>query len=109
MTILQVKMKNPIQKTQNRQFSKDNQIPPTQTFTVDTNAAKNPLESLKSDTGCTSRQQLPVHTDADEKHQQIRTLEDVKQDTEAQHLTKDAFEETTPTLVRVTTCVAYFF
>ena len=58
---------------------------------------KNPLESLKSDTGHTSRQHLSVRTDADEKHQQIKTLEDVKQDAEAQHLMKDTFEETTPT------------
>ena len=48
-------------------FSKDNQIPPRQTFTADTNVVKNPLESLKSDTGHTSRQHLPAH--ADEKHQ----------------------------------------
>ena len=79
------------------QFSKDNQIPPAQTFTVDTNAVKKPPESLKSDTSCTSRQHLPACTDADEKCQQIRTSEDVKQDTETQHLMKDAFEETTPT------------
>ena len=58
---------------------------------------KNPLESLKSDTGHTSRQHLSVRIDADEKHQQIKTLEDVKQDAEAQHLMKDTFEETTPT------------
>ena len=79
------------------QFSKDNQIPPTQTSIIDTNAVKNPLESLKSDNGCTSIQHLPAHTYADEKCQQIRTSEDVEQDVEAQHLMKDAFEGTTPT------------
>ena len=60
---------NPEDTEQTSQFSKDNQIPPAQTFTADTNVARNPLESLKSDTGHTSRQHLPVHTDADEKHQ----------------------------------------
>ena len=65
---------NPEDAEQTIQFSKDNQIPPTQTITADTSAGKNPLESLKSDTGHTSRQHLPAHTDADEKHQQIRTL-----------------------------------
>ena len=58
---------------------------------------KNPPESLKSDTSHTSRQHLPMHTDADEKHQQIKTSEDIEQDAEAQLLTKDTFEETTPT------------
>ena len=58
---------------------------------------KNPPESLKSDTGHTSRQHLSAHTDVDEKHQQIKTSQDVEQDAEAQHLMKDTFEETTPT------------
>ena len=58
---------------------------------------KNPPESLKSDTSHTSRQHLPACTDADEKCQQIKTSEDIKQDAEAQHLRKDFFEETTPT------------
>ena len=58
---------------------------------------KNPPESLKSDTSHTSRQHLPVHTDADEKCQQIKTSKDIKQGAEAQHLMKDTFEETTPT------------
>ena len=79
------------------QFSKDNQIPPAQAFTADTKVVKNPLESLKSDTGCTSRQHLSACTGAEEKHQQIKTSEDVKQDAEAQHPMKDTFEETTPT------------
>ena len=83
------------------QLSKDNQIPPTQTFTADTNVARNPLESLKSHTGHTSRQHLPVHTDADEKRQQIKTSEDIEQDANAQHRdgkhpVEDTPEETTP-------------
>ena len=41
--------------------------------------------SLKSDTSHTSRQYLPVHTDADDKRQQIKTSEDVEQDANAQH------------------------
>ena len=57
--------------------------------------------SLKLDTGHTSRQYLPVHTDTDEKRQQIKTLEDVKQDVNAQHQdgkhpVEDTPEETTP-------------
>ena len=82
--------------TQTIQSSKDNQIPPSQIFNADTNVARNSLESLKSDTGHTSRQHLIVHTDADEKHQQIKTSKDVKQDAEAQHPMKDTPEETTP-------------
>ena len=58
---------------------------------------KNPVESLKSDTSHTSRQNLSVHTGAEEKHQQIKTSEDVEQDAEAQHPMKDTFEETIPT------------
>ena len=80
---------NPEDAEQTIQFSKDNQIPLSQTFTADTNVARNPLESLKSDTGHTSRQHLPVHTDADEKCQQIKTLEDIEQDAKAQHPMKD--------------------
>ena len=60
---------NPKDAEQTIQFSKDNQIPTSQTFTADTKVAKNPLESLKSDTGHTSRQHLPACTDADEKCQ----------------------------------------
>ena len=88
---------NPEDAEQMIQFSKDSQIPLAQTFTTDTNVAKNPLESLKSDTSHTSRQHSSVHTATEEKHQQIKTSEDVEQDAEAQHLTKDTFEETTPT------------
>ena len=79
------------------QFSKDNQIPSAQTFTADTQVAKNPPESLKSDTGCTSRQHSSACTAAEEKRQQIKTSEDIEQDAEAQHLMKDTFEKTTPT------------
>ena len=59
------------------QLSKDNQIPPTQMFTADINVARNAPESLKSDTSHTSRHHLPACTDADKKHQQIMTSEDV--------------------------------
>ena len=81
--------------------TKDSQIPPTQTFTADTNVTRNPPESLKSDTLHTSRQHLSVHTDADEKHQQIKTSEDIEQDANAQHQdgkhpVEDTPEETTP-------------
>ena len=78
--------------------SKDNQIPPTQMFIADINVARNALESLKSDTGHTSRQ---VCTDADENHKQIMTSEDIKPDTNAQHHdgkhpVEDITRETTP-------------
>ena len=36
-----------------------------------------------------------MHTDADEKHQQIKTSEDVKQDVKTQHPMKDTPKETT--------------
>ena len=88
---------NPEDAEQMIQFSKDNQIPSAQTFTTDTKVVKNPPGSLKSDTGRTSRQHSSACTAAEEKHQQIKTLEDVKQDAEAQHLMKDTFKETTPT------------
>ena len=68
-----------------------------QAFTTDINVARNPLESLKSDTGHTSRQHLPVPTDADEKHQQIKTSEEVEQDANALHPTEDTPEEATQT------------
>ena len=86
---------NPEDAEQTIQFSKDNQIPPSQTFTVDTNVARNPPESLKSDTGHTSRQHLRAHADADEKRQQIKTSEDIEQDAKAQHPMKDTPKETT--------------
>ena len=58
---------------------------------------RNPPESLKSDTGHTSRQHLSACTGTEEKHQQIKTSEDVEQDAEAQHPMKDTFEEITLT------------
>ena len=69
---------NPEDAEQTIQFSKDNQMPPVQTFTEDNNVVKNPPESLKSDTRHISRQHLSAHTNADEKHQQIKTLQDIK-------------------------------
>ena len=51
----------------------------------DIKAEGNALESLKSDTSHTSRQHSKVPTDADERHQQTMTSEDVEQDTNAQH------------------------
>ena len=67
------------------QSSKGNQVSSKQTYIEDINVARNAPESLKSDTDHTSRQHLPVCTDADEKHQQIKTLEDIEQDANAQH------------------------
>ena len=64
------------------QSSKDNQIPPTQMFIAEINVAKNALESLKSDTGHTTRQ---VSSNTDDKHQQIMMSEDIEPDTNAQH------------------------
>ena len=67
-------------------------------FIADINVARNAPESLKSDTSHTSRQ---VHTDADEKHKEIMTLEDIEPDTNAQHHdgkhpVEDITGETTP-------------
>ena len=56
------------------QFSKDNQIPSAQAFTVHTKVVKNPPESLKSDTSCTSRQHLSVRTSAEESINTLRHL-----------------------------------
>ena len=67
------------------QSSKGNQITPKQTSIEDINVARNTPESFKSVTGHTSGQHLPVHTDVDEKHQQIMTSEDAEQDTNTQH------------------------
>ena len=54
-----------------------------QTPTANIRVTKNPLEFLKSDTGCTSRQYLSVHTSAEEKPQQPKTSkEDIKQNVE---------------------------
>ena len=67
------------------QSSKGNQVSSKQMPIENINVARNSLESLKSDTGHISRQHLPVHTDADEKHQQTMTSEDIEQDTNTQH------------------------
>ena len=67
------------------QFSKGNLISAKQMSIEDINVARNALESLKSDTGHTSRQHSKVPTDADKKHQQITTSEDIKPHTDAQH------------------------
>ena len=54
-----------------------------QTSTANIRVMKNPRESLKSDTGHTSRQYLSVHTSVEEKPQQPKTSkEDVKQNVE---------------------------
>ena len=66
------------------QSSKGNPLSAKQMSIEDIDVARNALESLKSDTGHTSRWHSQVHTDADEKHQQI-TTEDVEQDTNTQH------------------------
>ena len=51
----------------------------------DTDVTRNAPEFLKLDTSHTSRQLSQVCTDADEKHQQITTSEDIAQDTDTQH------------------------
>ena len=70
---------------QSTQSSIGNPLSAKQTSIEDIDVARNVPESLKLDTGCTSRQLSQVHTDADEKHQQIMTSENVEQDTDAQH------------------------
>ena len=87
---------------QTTQSSKGNPLSAKHTSIEDSDVARNIPESLKLDTGHTSRQLSQVRTDADEKHQQIMTLEDIKQDTDAQHhdgkhLVKDLTRE--PTLM----------
>ena len=80
------------------QFSKDNQVSSAQTSTANTRVTKNPPESLKLDTGHTSRQYLSVRTSAEEKCQQPKTSkEDFEQDVEAQYPTADTTEVTTLT------------
>ena len=69
-----------------------------QTSTANIRVTNNPLESLKSDTGHTSRQYLSVCTSAEEKPQQPKTSkEDVKQNVETRYPTEDTSEETTLT------------
>ena len=70
---------------QTTQSSKGNPLSAKQTSIEDIDVARNIVESLKLDTGHTSRQLSQVCTDADEKCQQITTSEDVEQDTDAQH------------------------
>ena len=70
---------------QTTQSSKGNSSSAKQMSIEDIDVARNALESLKLDTGHTSRQLLQVRTDADEKCQQITTSEDVEQDTDTQH------------------------
>ena len=70
---------------QTTQPSKGNPSVVKQKSIEDTDLIRNTPESLKLDTGCTSRQLSQVRTDADEKRQQITTLEDIAQDTNAQH------------------------
>ena len=70
---------------QTTQSSKGNPSSAKQTSIEDIYVARNTSESLKLDTGHTSRQLSQACTDADEKHQQITTSEDVEQDTHTQH------------------------
>ena len=66
-----------------------------QISTANTRVTINPPESLKSDTGHTSRQYSSVGTSAKEKCQQPKTSkEDVKQEVEARYPTADTSEET---------------
>ena len=83
------------------QSSKGNLISAKQAFIEDTNVARNAPESLKSDTGHTSREHSKVPTDADEKHEQITTSEDVEPHTDAQrhdgkHPDEEIAREPTP-------------
>ena len=68
---------------QTTQSSKGNPSLARQMSIEDIDVARNTLESLKLDTGHTSRQLSQVCTDADEKHQKVTTSEDVKQDIDA--------------------------
>ena len=73
---------NPEDAEQTIQPSKDNQMSSAQASTTHTKVVKNPLESLKTDTGCTSKQHLSACTSAEEKRQKLKTSEDVGQDVE---------------------------
>ena len=70
---------------QTTQPSKGNPSVAKQKLIEDIDVTRNALESLKLDTGHTSRQLSQVRTDADEQHQQITTSEDIAQDTDTQH------------------------
>ena len=67
------------------QSSKGNPSSAKQKSIADIQVTRNALESLKSDTGHTSKQPSQVRTDADEKCQQVITSEDTEQDTDTQH------------------------
>ena len=67
------------------QSSKSNPFSAKQMSIEDIDVTRNAPESLKSDTGPTSGQPSQVRTDAEEKYQQIMTLKDAEQDTDAQH------------------------
>ena len=67
----------------------------------DTDVAMNALESLKIDTGHTSRHLSQACTDTDEKHQPSMTSECAEQDTDAkqehgEHSVEDVTREPTP-------------
>ena len=79
------------------QHSKGIQIPLIQPFTADTNVARNILESLKSDTGHTIRQEC---TAVHKKQKQTTTSEDIEpvvnaQHRDGKHTVEDTTEETT--------------
>ena len=81
---------------QTTQPSKGNPSIAKQKSIEDTDVTRNAPESLKLDTGHTSRQHSQVCTDADEKCQQITTLEDIAQDTDTQrHDGKHSVEDFT--------------
>ena len=88
---------------QTTQPSKGNPSVAKQKSIEDNDVTRNAPESLKLDTGHTSRQLSQVHTDADEQCQQITTLEDIAQDTDTQcHHRKHPVEDFTrkPTLIQ---------
>ena len=90
---------------QNAKFSPEDA---EQTSTVNIRVTKNPLESLKSDTGHTSRLYLSVRSSAEEKRQQPKTSkEDIEQDVEASN--RRHFWTNYPHSVRATTYIAYFY
>ena len=83
------------------QSSKCNPSSAKQKSIEETDSATNVLESLKIDTGCTSRHLSQACTDADEKHQQSMTSEGDEHDTDTQqkddeHSVEDVTREPTP-------------
>ena len=80
---------------QTTQPPKGNPPIPKQKSTEDTDVTRNAPESLKSDTSYTSRQHSEVPTDADKKHQQTMTSEDIEQHAEAQHRDEKHLDEDT--------------